>query len=113
MITRGRVTVWIIKKGMDDTGRFKWMILKGKNYKQIMKITVHRVCKAGPNIGPHTAHMQQVKQLLLKGITTPNPRREKLLELQRLVKEHHKQGGGVLLMLDANKDWDKKSEREN
>ena len=58
MITRGRVTGRIIRKGMDDMGRFTWMILKGKNDKHIMIITAYRVCKAGPNIGPHTAHMQ-------------------------------------------------------
>ena len=67
-------------------GRFTWMIIKGKNDKEIMIITEYRVCKAGPNIGPHTAHMQQVKQLLLKGITTSDPRREILIEIQRLVK---------------------------
>ena len=76
MITQGRVTGRIITKGMDDMGRFTWMILKGKNEKKIMIITAYRVCKAWPNIGPHTAHMQQVKQLLLKRITTPDPIRE-------------------------------------
>ena len=30
MITRGRVTGRILKKGIDDMGRFTWMILKGK-----------------------------------------------------------------------------------
>ena len=79
MITRGRVTGRIIKRGMDDMGRFIWMILKGRNDKKIMIITAYRVCKAGPNIGPHTDHMQQVKKLLLKGVVTPNPRRETLL----------------------------------
>ena len=63
-------------------GRFTWMILKGKNEKQIMTITAYRVCKAGPNIGPHTVYMQQVKQLLMKGVTTPDPRREILVEIQ-------------------------------
>ena len=72
-----------------------------------MIITAYRVFKAGPNIGPHTAHMQQVKQLLLKGVVTPNQRREIFLDIQRLVKEHHKQGGGVVLMMDANEDWEK------
>ena len=79
MITRGRVTGRILKKGIDEMGLLTWMILKGKNNKQIMMITAYRVCKAGPNIGPHTAHMQQVKQLLLKGVVTPNPRMEMLL----------------------------------
>ena len=74
MITQGRTTGRIIKKGVDEMGRFTWMILKGKNEKQIMIITAYRVCKAGPNIGPHTAYMQQVKQLLMKGVTTPDPR---------------------------------------
>ena len=29
-ITRGQVTGQILKKGIDDMGRFTWMILKGK-----------------------------------------------------------------------------------
>ena len=43
MIAQGRVTGRIIKKGMDDMGRFTWMILKGKSDKQIMIITAYRV----------------------------------------------------------------------
>ena len=93
-------------------GRFTWMILKGITNKQIMIITAYIVCKDEPNIGPHTSRMQQVKQLLLKGIITPNPRRETLLELQQLTKEHHKKGGGVVLMMDANEDWEKEREGE-
>ena len=94
-------------------GRFTWMMLKGKNDKQIMIITAYRVCKAGANIGPHTAHMKQVKQLLLKGVVTPNPRREMILDFQHLMKEHHKQGRGVVLMMDANENWEKERERES
>jgi len=63
-------------------GRFTWMKLKGKNEKQIMIITAYRVCKAGPNIGPHTAYMQQVKHLLKQGVTTPDPRMEILRDIQ-------------------------------
>ena len=110
MITQGRTTGRIIKKGVDEMGRFTWMILKGKNERQIMTITVYRVYKAGPNIGPHTAHMQQIKQLLMKEVTTPDPRREILGDIQRLVKEQHKQGGGVVLMMDANEDWERDGE---
>ena len=97
---------------MEDMARFTCMILKGKNDKQIMIITAYRVCKSGPNIEPHTAHMQQVKQMLLKGIIIPNARIETLLELQQLVKEHHKQGKGVVLMMDANEDWEKEKDGE-
>ena len=70
------------------------------------------MCKAGTNIGTHTAYMQQVKQLLLKGIMTPDPRRVILAEIQRLVKEQHKQGGGVVLMMDTNEDWEKEKDGE-
>ena len=49
---------------MDEMGRYMWMILKEKNEKKIMIITAYRVYKAGPNIGAHTAHIQQVKHLL-------------------------------------------------
>ena len=56
--------------------------------------------------------MQQVKQLLMKGVKKPDPRREILVEIQRLVKEKHKQGGGVVLIMDANEDWEKERDGE-
>ena len=56
--------------------------------------------------------MQQVKKLLLKGVVTPNPRMEMLLDIQRLLKEHHKQGGGVVLIMDSNEDWEKERQIE-
>ena len=62
-----------------------WMMLKGKNEKQIMIITAYRVCKAEPNIGPHTFQMQQVKHLLLKVLVLPDPRKELLMDIQKLV----------------------------
>ena len=81
--------------------------IKWKNEKQILIITAYRVCKAGANIGPHIAHMQQVKHLLLKGVVIPNPRWETIQDLKKIIMEHHSKGGGVVLMIDANEDWEK------
>ena len=33
--------------------------------------------------------------------------KERLKDLKRIVEEHHSQGGGVLLMIYANDDWEK------
>ena len=50
-------------------------------------------------------YFQQLKHLMKRGMIAPNPRKEVLKELKRLVEEHHSQGGGVVLMMDANEDW--------
>ena len=70
-------------------------------------MSAYRVCKAGMNIGPHTAHMQQVKCLLKKGTTNPNPCQAILRDMQAIIQEHQNQGGGAIVMMDANKDWEK------
>ena len=72
-------------------------------------ISVYRICKAGANIGPHTAHMQQVKYLLKKGITNPNPRQAILRDMQVIIQEHQNRGRGVIVMMDTNKDCEKES----
>ena len=74
LVAKGKITGRIIERGSDVMGRFVWIKLNGKNNKQVMIILAYRVCKYGTNIGPHTVHMQQVKYLLLKGVTSPNPR---------------------------------------
>ena len=88
-------------------GRFAWIKMNGKNNKQVLIMSAYRVCKAGTNIGPHTAHMQQVNYLLKKGITNPNPRQAILRDMQAIIKEHQNRGGGVIVMMDANEDWEK------
>ena len=97
IVTRGRMTRRIEKRGVDEMGRYSWIILNGKK------------CKLGMIIGPHTAHMQQVKHLLKRKIIAPNQRKEVLKDLKRLVEEHHSQGGGVVLMMDANEDREKEA----
>ena len=47
-------------------------------------------------------HMQQVKQLLLKGVVKPKTIWELLQDLKKIIMEHHSTGGGVVLIIDAN-----------
>ena len=58
IVTRGRMTGRIAKQRVDEMGRFTWIMLNGKNRKQVMIISAYRVCKSGENIGPRMAHMQ-------------------------------------------------------
>ena len=87
-------------------GRYAWKKLNAKNGKQVMMILAYRRCKANLKSGPHTAYMQQVKQLMKKGMVAPNPRKEVLSDLKRMIEEHHSLGGGIVLMMDANEDWE-------
>ena len=86
IVVRGRVTGRIVERGSDIMGRFAWIKMNGKNNKQVLIMSAYRVCKAGTNIGPHTAHMQQVKYLLKKGITNPNPCQAILRDMQAIIK---------------------------
>ena len=64
---------------------YSWIILNGKNGKHVMIISAHIVCKEKMNIRLHMAHMQQVKHLLKRGMIAPNPRKEVMKDLNRLV----------------------------
>ena len=86
IITRGRMTGRIIKRGADEMGRYTWIVLNGRNGKQVMIISAYRTCKTGLRSGPHTAHMQQIKQLMKKGVVSPNLRKEVLSDLKRMIK---------------------------
>ena len=105
IITRGRMTGRIIRRGADEMGRYAWIDLNGKNGKQVMIISAYRTCKASLRNGPHTAHMQKIKQLMKKGVVAPNPRKELLSDLKQMIGEHRRLGVGVVLMMDANEDW--------
>ena len=70
-------------------GRFTWKVLNVKNEKQVMIISEYILCKAGTNIRPHMAHMKQVKQMLIKRVVAPNPRKETLQDLKSLINGHH------------------------
>ena len=43
--TRGRMTGRIIKRGADEMGRYTWIMLNGKNGKQVTVISAYRACK--------------------------------------------------------------------
>ena len=85
IITRGRMTGRIIRRGADEMVRYAWIVLNGKNVKQVMIISEYRTCKANLKSGPHTAYMQQVKHLMKRGIVAPNPRKELLNDLKRMI----------------------------
>ena len=104
IITRGRMTGRIIKRGANEMGRYTWILLNGKNGKQVMIISAYRACKANLKSGTHTAYMQQVKHLMKRGIVATNPRKEVLSDLKWMTEEHHRLAWGIVLMMDANED---------
>ena len=110
LLTQLNISGRIVKRGSDEMGRYTWIQLNGKNNKKVIIITAYRVCKAGNSIGTHTAHMQQVKHLLQKGMVTPNARKEMIKDLGEMIKEHLSEGRGVILMLYSNEEWEKKSQ---
>ena len=66
----------IMENFSDELDIYKWINMQRKNGRKIMKSTAYRVCKAGPKVGPNTAHMKKVKALMIKGVLTPKPRRK-------------------------------------
>ena len=66
----------------------------------------------GPKVGLFTAHMQQVKAMLKKGVVIPNPKKEILKDLKKMIEDHYKSKGGVILMMDENEDWVLENESE-
>ena len=82
IIKRGRITGRIIRRGADEMGRYAGLVLNGRNGKQVMIILAYMTCKASLRSGPHTEYMQQVKQLMKKGVVALNPRKEVLSDLK-------------------------------
>jgi hypothetical protein len=102
----GHTTGRIQTTGTDEWGRFCWYTLRGCRDEGVLVITAYRVChEASHNPGPFTAYQQQYMGLRKSGQAHPNPRRQILIDILRLIRTKREEGFRPILMMDANGDY--------
>jgi len=97
--TKSRIT--------DPSGMGRWsgFCIQRPNTTDLMIITAYRVCKQTARAaGSSTAYLQQYRILRNSGDPKPNPRRQTLTDLGKLIQQYHQTDATVLLMIDANED---------
>ena len=82
----------------------------GKNDNKLCIITAYRVCQTKgttPNSPDSiTAYWQQVQAMIKDGKVNPDPRAQVFTDLTKLISEKKSAGCEVIVMMDANEDWD-------
>lgn len=102
----GRTTGRVESTGSDSWGRYCWARLRGKRDEGILMICAYRVChEQSHNPGPLTVYQQQYTLMREAGITQPNPRKQILSDLSKLISTHRADGYRPILMMDANGDY--------
>jgi hypothetical protein len=84
-IVVGDVVGRIRENGTDENGMGRYAIheLQGRRGSRLVIITAYRVTNATAN-GPETTYTQQVAIMRENGVPTPNPRRQILVDLQKI-----------------------------
>jgi hypothetical protein len=103
-----RWTSRVVLSGADPygLGRWSYLMLRGKQDRQICIITAYRVCK-DKYTGPKTAYQQQRRQLSAmfrqqNVIVDPEPNRQFILDLQSWITHLQSDGSQIILGLDNN-----------
>ncbi len=87
----------------DRMGLFFWQAFRGKRDKGVLIITAYRVCQeASDNPGPYTAYAQQHAMLRSEGVERPNPRKQLLRDLLKLIQDKRREGFRPIVMMDTN-----------
>ena len=93
----------VLKSGSNRIGQFCWQTFQGKRDKGVIVITSYRVCEDS-NPGPLTANRYGWMMLRQEGVQKPNPRKDILTTLAKLIKEKRQEGYRPVSMMDANRD---------
>jgi len=98
----GRTTGRISDSGSDEWGRFCWYTLLGRRDEGILLLVAYRVChEAHDNPGPFTAYQQQYMAMRQAGYAKPNPRKQILDDMSKLINEKRLLGFRPIVMMDA------------
>ena len=109
----GEVTARIDGRGSDALGRFCYYTFAGKRDEGVLVIVAYRVCQeVGNTTGPYTAFNQQYIALRNAGQREPNPRKQILMDIEKLIKEHRARGYRPILLIDANGDYQKGKDKD-
>ena len=113
LTVNGEVTARIEGRGSDTLGRFCYYTFAGKRDEGVIVIVAYRVCQeVGSTAGPYTAFNQQYIALRDAGQREPNPRKQILNDLEKLITEHRAKGYRPILLIDANGDYQKGKDKD-
>ena len=113
LTVNGEVTARIDGRGSDALGRFCYYTFAGKRDEGVLVIVAYRVCQeVGNATGPYTAFNQQYIALRNAGQREPNPRKQILMEIEKLITEHRARGYRPILLIDANGDYQKGKDKD-
>ena len=83
----GRWASRLDKSGNDKLGRWSWLDMRGGKGRMIRVISAYRVSQDYPDAaGETTSCKQQVRSLMMRGITNPNPKKRFLTDLTTMIK---------------------------
>ena len=104
----------LVDSGSDEWGRHCWAALRGQRDEGVVFITAYRVCQERHNNpGPLTAFSSQYTEMKKCGIRKPNPRKQCLKDLLKLIQQLRLKGFRPALMMDANGDWNHPSDPDD
>jgi hypothetical protein len=87
----------------DELGRWSAITLKGKREKKVTIITAYQVNKDSiSSADDRSTWKQQYNHMRMKGIDTPDPRKQFWIDIEAKIKKLQTEKQDVLLMLDAN-----------
>ena len=89
---------------IDPLGRWSSIILGGKDLRKLIIITAYQVPQRTGSFGETTAYEQQRSLLRQAGKDNPNPRREFIKDLRKLLKKHHQANNHIILTGDFNEE---------
>ena len=113
LTVNGEVTARIDGRGSDTLGRFCYYTFAGKRDEGVIVIVGYRVCQeVGNTTGPYTAFNQQYIALRDAGQSEPNPRKQILTDLEKLIAESRAMGYRPILLIDANGDYQKGKDKD-
>ena len=102
----GNATGRIKETGSDKWNRFCWACLRGQRDEGVAFIQAYRVChERNSNAGPFTAYQREFTAMKEAGYKKPNPRKQILKDLLKLIQSLRSKGYRPVLMMDANGDY--------
>ena len=101
----GRWASRVAKTGNDPLGRWSLIDLRGKSGRIIRVISAYRVSQDSPaHAGETTSCKQQVRSLMLRGESQPNPKKRFLKDLASMITQWRSNNtdNDIILMADMN-----------
>ena len=103
LMYRGTINCRSHERFADPLGRFSYLTIQGRgDCDGILVVTVYRVVKEDGLSRPNGASAQQHTSLRLKGKKNPNPRKQVLTDVSKVIQSKQQDGYHPLIMGDFN-----------